>query len=424
MSDRILRSALAAFLLVGVLSACGENVSTSLGCPSLCTDESGTLRDTTLLGAVVIDSSVFGYPRLGESRDLTMVSQGDTADIRLVARFDTLPSNYTPTGQTVDSLISRVDSASLIFLVDTLNPVPKFPVTIDAFDVDTSAADTLTSALVPLFRTDRLLGSQTFQSGDFKDTVRLSLDNAKLFAKIRDTLHLRIGLRVRSSTGSARLKMLAASFAPRVRFRVSADTLVKPDTAFLSSRTPTSDIYLQSILSVFPLVAKGALPPPPPGLLVIGGVGGARAYLKFDIPPTLNDSVQVVRASLLLNQVPGRSTGRTGDTLTVYTHPILASPTVTDVSTLIGFIGSPTAYGVDSVKFLPTGSGLKSIELVNLFRFWKAVGTANTLRSIVLRPNEEGGTAGELSFVSMEGAAALRPRIRITYVPRRGFGIP
>ncbi|MES2178778.1 MAG: hypothetical protein V4550_13035 [Gemmatimonadota bacterium] len=424
MSDRILRIAFAAFLFIGLLGGCSENVAVSAGCPSLCSDESGTLRDTTLLGAVVLDSSLFGYPRLGESRDLSMLDKGDTADVRVVTRFDTLPAIYPFPVTLADSLIRMVDSTTMLFVVDTLASAPTFPLTIDAFDVDTTANDTLPSTLIPLFRADRLIGSQTFQKGDFKDTVRLTLNNDKVFAKIKDTLNLRIGLRVSSSTGSARLKMIASSFSPRLRFRVSADTSVKPDTVFLTSLTPTDNEYIQATLAVYPVVVKGALPPPPPGTFVIGGIAGARAYLKFDLPSTLSDSVQVIRASLLLNQVPGRSTGRTNDTLTIFTHPILASPSVTDVTTALSFMGSPTAYGVDSVRFVPTGSGTKSIELVNLVRFWKAVGEKNTSRSIVLRPAEEGAVAGELSFTSIEGLAALRPRLRLTYVPRRGFGIP
>ena len=76
------------------------------------------------------------------------------------------------------------------------------------------------------------------------------------------------------------------------------------------------------------------------------------------------------------------------------------------------------------VRFAPRDSGTRSIELVNLLRAWRAVGTTNTTRSIILRSPQEGHTPGELNFVSTEGPVALRPRLRITYVPRRGFGIP
>ncbi|MEO8336475.1 MAG: hypothetical protein ABI664_15960 [bacterium] len=424
MSDRILRSALGALLLIGTLVSCKEQVTGSLGCPELCTDESAAVRDTVLLGAIVVDTTFNGFPRPGEDRDVSLWNNLDTADVRLVARFDSLPLNYQIVGASSDSLIRRVDSASLIFTVDTILQKGTFPLTIDAFDVDTTAADSLTSALVPLFRADRLIGSQTFTASDLKvDTLRLGLDNAALFAKIRDTLRLRVGLRVRGQ-GSSHIRVLGNSFVPRIRFRVSADTTIAPDTIFPRSKTPPDDANIQSAYTLYKIIAAGALPLPPLGSFSIGGFAGGRAYLRFDIPTAVLDSVQVIRASLLLTQRTARSTAAIDDTLTVFTQPVLASPSVTDIFTASQFIGGARAYGIDSVRFAARDSGQKSIELVNLLRFWKSIGPTNTSRSVVLRALQEGATPAEANFFSIEGPAALRPRLRLTYVPRRGFGIP
>jgi hypothetical protein len=423
-SDRILRSAFGALLLIGTVVSCKEQVTGTLGCPELCTDETATVRDTILVGAVVIDTTFIGFPRVGEDRNVTLWNNTDTADVRLIARFDSLPTSYLMVGATTDSLIRRVDSASLIFTIDTLLQRPTLPLTIDAFDVDTTAADSLTSALIPLFRPGRLIGSQTFSAADLKaDTLRLLLDNAAVFAKIKDTLHLRVGLRVRGP-GSAHIRVLGSSFSPIVRFRVSSDTTIAPDTAILRSLTPPEVVNVQNAYAMYKVVAAGALPPPPRGLSAIGGLSGARTYIRFDIPATVLDSVQVIRASLLLTQTKARSTGNFGDTLTVFTQPVLASPGVTDIFTASQFLGGARSYGVDSVQFAPRDSGLKSIELVNLLRFWKTVGATNTSRSVVLRALQEGATPSEASFYSTEGPAAVRPRLRLTYVPRRGFGIP
>ena len=134
--------------------------------------------------------------------------------------------------------------------------------------------------------------------------------------------------------------------------------------------------------------------------------------------------MQVIRASLLLTQTRARSLGALADPVTVFTQPVLAAPTVTDIFTAATFLGGERAYGIDSVRFAPRDSGAKSIELVNLLRFWRSVGLKNTSRAVVLRTLTEGSSAGELSFFSTEGPVALRPRLRLTYVPRRGFGIP
>src|SRR5947209_6047356 len=107
--DRLKRSAPVAILvaLFTVMIACGEQVSGSLGCPELCTDETALLKDTTLTGAIVLDTTVFGYPSLGDTRDITLFGRGDTADVRLIIRFDTLPKTYIPTTAQADSLIKR-----------------------------------------------------------------------------------------------------------------------------------------------------------------------------------------------------------------------------------------------------------------------------------------------------------------------------
>jgi hypothetical protein len=424
--DRIRRSAPVAFLvlLVTVIVACSEQVSGSLGCPELCTDQSALLKDTVLTASITIDTSLIGYPGIGETRDITMLNRGDTGITHFIARFDTLPQFFIPTTAQPDSSIALVDSASLIFFIDTLTQRPTAPITVEAYDVDTTGViDSVRSSILPLFRPDRLIGTKTYQASEIRDTMQLPLDNVKIFAKIKDTLRLRIGLKV-NGVPFARMRVLASQVLPRVRFRVSADTLVKPDTVFPSSSTPANDSFLAQSLTIYQVIAAGALPPPPPDRLAVGGLSGARTYFKFNIPRTVIDSVQVVRASLIVNQLPARSTARTSDTLTLFTHPILSSPTVTDVRTAIGFMGSPFSYGVDSVFFVAKDSGTKSFELVNLFRFWRTVGDSNATRAIVLTASQEGSVAGEIDFSSLSAAAALRPRLRITYVPRRGFGLP
>ncbi|MBC7671578.1 MAG: hypothetical protein H7247_04085, partial [Polaromonas sp.] len=329
MSDRILRSAFAVLLFVGTFTACSEQVTGSLGCPTLCVDESAALRDTILTAAVVLDSTFIGFPRQGETRDFTLLALGDTADVRIGLHYDTLKTRYQITGAASDSLIRKVDSATLIFLIDTSVVKPVRPFTIDAFDIDTSATDTLTATIAPLYRASRLIGSRTYAAADVgTDTVRLTLDNAALFAKIKDTLRLRIGLQVRGTTSGngARLRILGTAFPPRIRYRASSDTTVKPDTLFPSSVTPPRELYQQAAFRFFPVVVKGRLPAPPVGRFIVGGLAGARSYLRFDIPPSVLDSVTVIRASLLLTQLPARTTSATKDSITVFTQPVIASP--------------------------------------------------------------------------------------------------
>jgi hypothetical protein len=419
---RISRGALGAVLFL-VLASCSENTTSSLGCPSLCTDQSATLRDTILVGSIVIDSTVTGFPLLGESRQLSLVERGDTADVRIITRFDTLPQTYVPTTAQPDSLIRRVDSASLIFRIDTTFLKPTIPLTIEAYDVDTTATDTIPQTLLPLFRPDKLLGTQTYQVSDLKDTLRLPLDNAILLQKVTANQHLRIGLKLKAGT-SATLRVSGSTFAPIVRFRVSADTAVKPDTVVLRSMTPTSDAAIAASLAMYSLVARGALPPAPKTILAVGGLAGARTYMRFNIPAIVIDSVQVIRASLQLNQVPSRSAGGGQDTLTLITLPVTAGPAIADVFTASQFLAPVGLWPVDTLRLMPSGSGPRLLEIVNIVRAWRSVDASLSSRALVLRVAEEASSPGELNFSSTDGPAASYPTLRLTYVPRRGFGLP
>jgi hypothetical protein len=421
LADRILRGALGVLLLLGFV-ACTEEVTGTLGCPELCGDQSASLRDTTLVGVVTVDSTLTGYPEFGESRDFTLIAQGDTADVRLVIRFDTLPNTFRHPNASADSAVTRVDSARIFFVVDTTIGRPKAPVTIDAFDVDTTAADSLRTALVPLFRPDRLIGSRTFEVAEIRDTLPLPITNAVVLAKATAGARLRVGLRIRS-TQTVRLRVAGSVYSPRLTFRVSPDTLVSRDTVLLQSLTPAGEA-IATVYAMYPILVSGALPIPGSGVFAVGGVSGARTYLQFNVPSILIDSVQVIRASLLLNQLQSRVAASAADTTALLVSPILAGSQITDVRTIVSFAGPASLVGLDSVRLVPKDPGLRSIELVNLFRAWHDVGSANSNRAIVLRAKQEAASAAELDFVSTEGAESLRPRLRITYVPRRGFGLP
>ena len=421
--NRIWRGALGAFLTL-VLAACSENLTGSLGCPELCQDQSKLLRDTTLTGVLVVDTVVSGFPLQSTAKDFTLLSQGADGDVRVVFRFDTLGGNtFRHPNASVDSNVTRIISPLIHFAVDTSYGKLSAPITVDAYDVDTTAADTLTQALVPLFRPDRLIGSATFASLALTDSLQLALDSTFVLSKVQAGARLRVGLRIRG-TSPDRLRINGTDYTPRLTYRVTPDTLVKPDSVFVTSRTPANDATVASFYAAYPVIVSGALPAPANSMLAVGGIAGARTFLRFEVPPILIDSVQVVRASLLLQQLPSRVQARNADTITIVANPVLAGKAVTDLNLLLQLTGSGTLVGVDSVRMVPKDAGLKSVELVSLFRVWRGVGEENSIRAIVLRAKQEGASPAELNFVSNDGPDAQKPRLQITYVPRRGFGLP
>ena len=421
--NRILKGALGAFLSLAFV-ACSENLTGSLGCPELCQDQSALLRDTTLTGVLVVDTVVTGFPLQSTARDFTLLSQGADGDIRVVFRFDTLGgATFLHPNATVDSNVVRVLNPLIHFSVDTSYGKLSAPITIDAYDVDTTAADTLTQALVPLFRPDRLIGSATYASLAITDSLTLPIDSSFVLAKVQAGARMRVGLRIRG-TSPDRLRISGSDYTPRLTYRVTPDTLVPTDSVFVTSRTPTEDATLASLYQAYPIVVAGALPAPTGGVLAVGGIAGARTFLRFNVPPILIDSVQVVRASLLLQQVSSRVQVSNSDTVAILANPVLAGAQVTDLNLLLQLTGTGSLVGVDSVRMVPKASGLQSVELVNLFRVWRGIGEANSVRAIVLRAKQEASSPAELNFVSNEGPVDQRPRLQITYVPRHGFGLP
>jgi hypothetical protein len=109
----------------------------------------------------------------------------------------------------------------------------------------------------------------------------------------------------------------------------------------------------------------------------------------------------------------------------VFPVAILAGPAITDVRTALGFIGSNGQFGMDSVALAPADSGLRSFEIVGLVRTWKGQPTTVSPRTIALRSGAEGSLPAEINFFSTKSAnPALRPKLRITYVPQTSYGIP
>jgi hypothetical protein len=421
--NRILKGALGAFLSL-VLAACSENLTGSLGCPELCQDQSALLRDTTLTGVLVVDTVVTGFPVQSAARDFTLLSLGADGDLRVVFRFDTVgAATFRHPNASVDSAVTRVLNPVIHFSVDTSYGKLSAPLTVDAYDVDTTAADSLKQALVPLFRPDRLIGSATFASLAITDTLTIPIDSSIVLAKVLAGARLRVGLRIRG-TSPDRLRITGSNYIPRLTYRVTPDTIVPTDSVFVTSKTPAQDATLASLYSAYPIIVSGALPQPSGSVLAVGGIAGARTFLRFNVPPILIDSVQVVRASLLLTQLPSRVQARNADTIAILANPVLAGAQVTDLNLLLQLTGTGSLVGVDSVRMVPKDAGLKSVELVNLFRVWRGIGEANSVRAIVLRAKQEASSPAELNFVSNAGPADQQPRLQITYVPRRGFGLP
>src|ERR1043166_1653970 len=349
--------------LTAGLGACSENLDTAAACPSLCPGQVVVLRDT-VLQAITVDSSIVGFPVIGQETLLLISTRGDTLDTRGVIRFDSLPTRFFRRNVPTDSALAGVDRASILLRVDTTGVRPGAPVTITLFDVDTTAGDTVTAALLPLFRPSRLLGSHTFAPESLVDTIRISVAHGPVLAKITSQGRLRVGIQA-TGTNRAQIRVGTSNgfFPASITFKPAAhgDTAgVTALTVSPNSATPAGS-PIRTDLVDYVFVPKG----PRPGsnqILAVGGMPASRVYLRFDLPPAIVDSSTVVRASLLLTQVANPLSPDAHDSSNVYPVVVLASEVITDVARALHLIAQPGTLGLDTLpRFTPADSGLPQI---------------------------------------------------------------
>lgn len=408
------------------LAACGERLESGAACPLLCSGQTLTLRDTTI-EAVVLDTTLSGFPPRGASTYLMLANSGDTVESRYVIRFDSLVSTYMKGTETV--AITDVDSAHVRISIEPLLSRFSAPVTFEAYDVESEADDSATTALIPLFRPERLLGTVTVDSAALKDSVRIFLNNGAVAQKLIAGPRIRIGIRIRSAA-PARIAVLSANTASFARLGFDpapADTAVKIQTIVPRSFTPQIDRRIAIDFTDYNIPVGGQ--PLPGDAIGVGGPRGRRIYFRFNIPARITDSTTVVRATLLLTQRNGPTYGFT-DSIVVASQVVVATKEITDLSkaalitdTLPGRI-PPSVFALPSVLIPSSGTAERRFDIVSVVRFWRSTTADRVPQAIVLRSADEATSILEARFYSTEATAALRPRLLITYLPRSEFGIP
>jgi hypothetical protein len=409
-----------------LLASCSEKLQNEAGCPILCPDQSGPVQNVSL-DATTIDTTVASVSGIGTELGLLVANRGDSLDTRAIIRFDTLPARFAPTASdTTTQAVSRVDSAMLTMRIDTASLKVDGTVTIEAYDVDTTltsdstVADTLTAPMLALFRPDRLIGSHTYTRAQILDTLRYSISDSTVLAKAKAGKRLRIGLRAVSSTSSQiRIFSAEAGAAPNLYYRVSTDTTIHPFLLSPYSRTPIGQSIIAAHLSDFTIIAKSPAPAPPQ-TLNMGGLPPTRIYMRFEIPSFIVDSSTVVRAALVLTQIPNRTIDP-GDSIRVSPALVLAAQAVTDPTKASQILAE---IALNPLNVAVGDSGQKTIELAPAFGFWRGLDATSTPRAIVLRSAEEGVSPLQARFFSIEAPAALRPKLLISYVRKTPLGLP
>lgn len=415
----------AAMVALGV-AGCAERLDNSAACPLTCTDQSAQIQTVTL-DVTALDSTVTGGLGKGTESQMLLANRGDTLDTRVIIRFDTIPGrSVTSSTDTTSTPVQRADSAMLLLTVDSTAAKQGVPLTVSLFDVASTAPDdTSATALEGLFTPARLITSQSFAPGTFVDTVKISIPPSVIVAKAQAGARLRIGLQISSPSRSvsARIASSETSAGPKLRYRTVTDTAVPARVLVPFSATPSGNSSIASSLGDFTLVVIGT-PPVPTTRLAVGGLPGARAYLRFNIPSRIVDSSLVIRATLLLTQTPSASPDPT-DTMTVQPYLVLAGAGVSDPLKAAQIIAPVTVSGTEPLKLLPGTAGVREAEIGQFFKFWAVQTEAQLPRAIALVSAQEDFSPQQALFYSSNATdPTVRPKLRISYTLRSRIGLP
>ena len=420
MELKLSRLVIAGFLLVTPFTAaCTEKLENNAGCPILCPDQGGEISTVTI-DAVTLDSTVSALEGQGTETSLLVATRGDTIDARAIVRFDSIPDRYRKPGPDTASFdVTTVDSAFLRMRIDTIGGKIPASVTLDLYDVNSTAPDTAVAAIAALFTPDRLITSVTFAKTALKDTINIPIPPAAVLA--RKAAPMRIGIRARGPE-SVQLRLLSqegAGTPTELSYRVSPDTTIAKVALGPFSKTPVDQPILAGSLADYTLLVKGTSTGPP-SQLNIGGLPARRVYMRFNLPSFIVDSVDVVRATLLLTQQPNLTIDP-GDTVNIIPHVSLAAAAVTDVAKAAQITA---IANTDTLHVTPGGSGLKSLEIANILSIWRAQASTGTPKAIVLLSTLEGTSPLEARFFPVEASPDQRPRLRISYSARKSTGLP
>lgn len=413
--------ALLVAIVGAVTTACSEDLDGGAGCPSLCPSRTESFRDTTF-EAVTVDTSIGGFPVNGLAPMTLLANRPDTLVTRMVVRFDVLTQTFAPNKTGITEDISTLDSVFLKLAVDTSGTRGRDSITVEAFDVDTIAGDSTASVVKSLFRADRKIGSYKFLPSRITDTLRLPLDKQKVAAKVVGGFRLRVGLRISGGTGQMRFVAFSAGTgAPVLMYDPATDTTYAPILLGANTTVQLATVETELAYTVYNLVDVGS-PPPPANALTVGGFPSYRTYLRFAVPARISDSSTIVRAELLLTQQRSRF-GNANDSVAIYPLVPTATTSVTDLRRVLDLSADGIFAAVDSTRLVPSDSGQRKVNVLTLVRSWPAL-PEGVPRALAFRISMEGAQPAELRFFNSKAAASLRPRLRITYLPKSEFAIP
>jgi hypothetical protein len=395
-------------LLAGMaLAGCQERLTAPADCPALCPGGSSQVFDEVFTAIPGADSSFRGYLQPHAAAAL-LVSNGlggyeTRAIMRFARRSETVTLRDTVRSYTIDSVAFGFNLVARDTTLGGLRILLyRLPTSIDS----TTTYAAVDPAFVPANLIRAIDVSDTVKRGPIR-TILTGADLSTVVIPPADTGVLALGVRIESpdTTGIR----LGASAGGTGGVFVTYATLDIPDTGTAKTRT----FSLASTFNSF------VLPPQPVSdstLLVVGGEPSSRALVRFDLPPRIRDSANIVRATLELTPVAPISGLRT-DPARLQARTVLADlGAKSPVSSAAGRVPADT---------LEAGTTLVNLEAVRLVELWSGTSAGPSSLVLALAPDLEAGSFARPVFYSTRAAdPAVRPRLHISYLRQFPFENP
>ncbi|HET8712309.1 MAG TPA: hypothetical protein VFM23_01345 [Gemmatimonadales bacterium] len=420
--------------LVAVAAACTEQTTAPGDCPDFCPGGQIVIHDTIFTAIIGRDSSFRGYLQPYQAEAMA-ATEAPGVQSRPYFLLDKMITRVRPSGTDTATVPIFADSSRLRITIvrrdkNAANLQLKLyalPVTVDSLEtfasLDTyfqgpavdsvNVSDLLARPLIGDTATVRAWGDsiRTDSAGhvlvvarsDSAFQIYFSLDTLQAPFVVADSGQLAFGVRVASDS------------AVSVRLGANESVSNGPVIEWFYHFTPPDSVTpkIDSTLRV-PSIDNFVFDPPVQPLdsnLAVGGAPSARSLLRVNFPEFLHDSLDVVRATLIL--VPsGPVAGAPSDSFSIVVRPLLTdlgakSPMSTEVA--------------GSVRIHPGVVDTVKIELTDLVRSW-SIDTSLTT-AFILGHSPEAASFTEIRFFSSR-TPAFRPALHVTYVKRFPFGEP
>ncbi len=418
---------LGAVLAAAAAAACVERMTAPGNCPDYCPGGQITLIDSLLATNISRDSAFRGYVLPNQGAVMLAADLPGIVDGRAIFRFSAVGQRFPiKNSDTTTGAILAGDSARLTFFItrrdtaahDLTVRLYRLPIAIDTTTTFADLSQAFTDSLLRTVNLDTLIAKPGRVDSTTGDSIVVDTTNKRLFVSLKldssqaryvfaDSGKVAYGLRI-SADSLASVAIGKGDLGPLLRWHIVVDSLgtqvKRPDSTMAGPSARGTPL------------ATFVFAPPAAALdstLAVGGVPSARSILRVAFPRGIRDSGQIIRGTLIL--VPAAAArGVPADSFVIEAHTVFAdfgakSPIVLDVTRT-----DTTVIHVDSTDTI-------QIEITNLLKFWQTDTTLAT--TLVLKAKYEAQAFPEIRFYP-SAAAAYRPAVRITYVPRFPFGKP